>query len=201
MSETILRIDASARREGSTTRSLTDRLVSRLVADAGATVVTRDLTEALPQLTEDWIGANFTEADARSAAQREILALSDHLVSELKAADTVVIGVPVYNFGVASALKAWVDLVARARVTFRYTEAGPEGLLAGKRAILVVASGGTPVGADVDFATGYMRHVLGFMGITDVTVVDAGLQMVNTDAIAQATQRVDAIAPVEAAAA
>ncbi len=86
----------------------------------------------------------------------------------MQAADTLVIGLPIYNFGVPAALKAWVDQVARAGVTFRYTETGPKGLLTGKRAIIAVASGGTEAGSDVDFATGYIRHVLGFIGITDV---------------------------------
>ena len=106
-----------------------------------------------------------------------------HTAAEaIEAADTLVIGLPIYNFAVPSAFKAWVDLVARAGVTFRYTENGPEGLLKGKRAILAVASGGTEVGSDHDFATGYARHMLGFMGITDVSVVAADRLMIDPDA-------------------
>lgn len=179
MTHSILRIDASARRTGSVSRDLTDKIVTKLDAD---TVVTRDLTTPVPQIDEDWIGANFTPADDRTEAQREKLALSDQLVAEVQAADTIVIGLPIYNFGVPAALKAWIDQVARAGVTFRYTPEGPQGLLTGKRAIVAVASGGTQAGSDIDFATGYIRHVLGFIGITDVDFVTADRLMVDADA-------------------
>ena len=101
------------------------------------------------------------------------LATADALIGELADADVVVIGAPIYNFGVPAALKAWVDMVARARLTFRYTENGPEGLLTGKKAYVVVPSGGVPVGSEVDFATPYLRHALAFIGITDVKFVGA----------------------------
>ena len=191
----ILRVDASARNAGSTTRQLADQLVARLVEQGyGASVTIRDLAAAPPALlTEDWVGANFTEDDDRNPDQKAALAASDTLIAELEAADTVVIGVPLYNFGIPAALKAWVDLIARARRTFRYTEAGPEGLLKGKKAYLVVASGGVPVGSDYDFATGYLRHVLGFVGITDVTVIEAGQQMMDGEAVTRATAAIDAL--------
>lgn len=166
---TLLHIDSSARITGSVTRDLTARIVTQL----GGDVIRRDLTNALPHITETWVNANFTPADERDAVQRDTLALSDQLISELDAADTIVIGLPIYNFGIPAALKAWVDLVARAGVTFRYSENGPVGLLEDKRAILAVASGGTAVGSDIDFATGYMRHVLGFIGIKEVEVIAA----------------------------
>jgi len=171
MSHTILRLDASARREGSITRDLSDRIVSRW---PDATVIRRDLAETpVPQLSEDWINANTTDPAARSAAQKEMLALSDELIGELQAADTIVIGLPVYNFAPPAALKAWIDHVCRAGVTFRYTEAGPEGLLGRKRVILAMASGGTGAGSQIDFASTYMRHILGFIGLDDVTLVAA----------------------------
>lgn len=94
-------------------------------------------------------------------------------MQELQKADVVIIGVPMYNFGVPASLKAWIDLVARAGLTFRYTENGPLGLLDGKKAYVIVASGGTPLGGDVDFVTGYMRHILGFIGILDVEFIQA----------------------------
>lgn len=189
----ILRIDSSARGAGSTTRQLTDRLVARLAEQGyGAAVTQRDLSVTPPALlTESWVGANFTDETERSDEQKAALAASDELIAELEAADTIVIGVPVYNFGVPAALKAWVDLIARARRTFRYTDQGPEGLLKGKTAYLVVASGGVAVGSDADFATGYMRHMLGFVGITDVIVVAADQQMVGSDAIERATAAID----------
>jgi len=185
----ILRIDASARNSGSTTRQLTDQLVARLVEQGyGAAVTQRDLALTPPALlTENWVGANFTDDAERDDDQRAALALSDELIAELEAADTIIIGVPVYNFGIPAALKAWVDLIARARRTFRYTETGPEGLLKGKKAYLVVASGGVPVGSDYDFASRYMLQLLGFVGITDVQIIAADQQMVDGEAIARAT--------------
>ncbi|WP_170333799.1 FMN-dependent NADH-azoreductase [Ruegeria arenilitoris] len=170
MTKTILHIDASARREGSATRDLSDRIVKHLGAGR---IIRRDLASPLPLLTEDWITANFTPADQRDETQRDQLALSDTLVNELQEADTIIVGLPIYNFSVPAAFKAWIDLVARAGLTFSYTENGPKGLLEGKRAVLAIASGGVPVGSEVDFATNYAKHVLGFIGIHDVDVVAA----------------------------
>lgn len=189
----ILRIDASARHSGSTTRQLTDQLVTRLVEQGyGAAVTRRDLAVTPPALlTESWVGANFTDDADRSDDQRAALALSDELIAELEAADTIVIGVPVYNFGIPAALKAWVDLIARARRTFRYTEAGPEGLLKGKKAYLVVASGGVPIGSDYDYASRYLLQLLAFVGITDVTVIAADQQLMDGEAITRATAVID----------
>lgn len=179
--QTILKIDASMRKDGSYSRQLTSALVDQLQQKTpGASVVTRDLSDtAIPYVNEEWIGANFTPDESRTTAQQAELSLSDALVEELKAADVIVIGVPVYNFSIPAALKAWVDMIARARLTFKYTENGPVGLLAGKKAILAVASGGTEVGSDIDFATPYLRHILGFVGITDVTTVSADLLMAD----------------------
>lgn len=179
MAKTILHIDSSARRVNSTTRDLSDRVVKQLGAYR---IIRRDLATPLPLLTEDWIAANFTPADQRDDLQRDRLALSDELVSELQEADTIVIGLPIYNFSVPAAFKAWIDLVARAGLTFSYTENGPKGLLEGKRAILAIASGGVPVGSEADFATNYARHVLGFIGIHDVDVIAADQMAVNPDA-------------------
>lgn len=197
----ILRIDASARREGSTTRQLSDALIDALRDRHGrVSVLTRDLARTPPPLLDaDWIAANFTEPQARDAGQRAALAASDELVAELMAADVVVIGVPVYNFSVPAALKAWIDQVARARITFRYTENGPEGLLKGRRAYLVMASGGVAAGSATDFATGYLRHVLGFLGITDVEIIAADQAMLRTDAIARARERIAELLPAAAA--
>ncbi|MEO1537731.1 MAG: NAD(P)H-dependent oxidoreductase [Pseudomonadota bacterium] len=188
MTTHILRVDASARRTGSITRDLNDAIVARF-ANAGSTTVTeRDLATPLPLLTEEWIGANFTDPAERTDAQKDTLALSDSLVSEVKAADVLLIGLPIYNFGVPGALKAWIDLIARARETFRYSEAGPVGLLEGKRAIVTVASGGTEAGSAIDFATGYLEHVLNFIGIKDVVFVNADRLMVDADASLRAAK-------------
>lgn len=191
MTQTILHIDASARQTGSTTRELTARIADKL----GGKIIHRDLTDALPLIDETWVNANFTPADQRTDAQRQALALSDDLIDEVDAADVLVIGVPLYNFSVPAALKAWIDQIGRVGVAFKYTENGPVGLLHGKRAILVLATGGTPVGSDIDFATDYMRHIMGFIGITDVEVVAADRMNVDADsAIAQAQTQIEALA-------
>jgi len=177
----VLLVTASGRGDASISRRLGADLVGALEARHGAVDLTRrDLRDAPPLLDEAWIRANFTAADERTAAQRAALAESDALVAELQAADVIVIGVPIYNFGVPAALKAWIDMVARARLTFRYTADGPRGLLTGKKAYLVVASGGVAVDGPHDFATPYLRHVLSFIGITDVEVIAA--QQLNSKA-------------------
>lgn len=173
MSNTILLVNSSSRVEGSVTRAISAQLVDQLVHQHGISVVQRDLTEGMRFIDEQWVGANFTDPDARTHAQKAALAFSDSLIDELEQASHIVIAAPIYNFGVPAVLKAWVDQVARARVTFRYTEYGPEGLLKGKKSYLVVASGGVPLGSEVDFASSYLRHVLGFLGIDDVTLVNA----------------------------
>jgi FMN-dependent NADH-azoreductase len=182
----ILRIDASMRHTGSVTRALTDKLVARLrAANPASEVAHRDLADGVPMVDEAWIGANFTDPSERDDAQRAALAGSDRLVAEIKQADTLVIGLPIYNFGVPAAFKAWIDMIARARETFRYTETGPEGLMTGKRALIVVASGGVPVGSAMDFATPYVRHALAFIGITDVEFIPAAEFSEEADAEAR----------------
>lgn len=179
MTHTILRIDASARRTGSVSRDLTESILARFDTPF---IITRDLSDPIPQISESWVSAAFTPADERTDEQKAALGLSDSLVAEVQAADTLVIGLPIYNFGVPAALKAWIDQVARAGVTFQYSADGPKGLLTGKRAIVAVASGGTEAGSEIDFATGYLRHVLGFIGITDVVFVKADRMMIDADA-------------------
>lgn len=177
----VLAVHASGRKDGSVSRRLTAELIAALDARAGGVDVThRDLSHGLPFVDEAWIDANFTPEPARSAGQRARLARSDALVDELQAADVVAIGAPIYNFGVPAALKAWIDQVARARKTFRYTDDGPVGLLEDKKAYVVVASGGVPVDSPADFATPYLRHALGFLGIDDVDVIAA--ERLNRDA-------------------
>ncbi len=167
----ILRIDASANTETSVTRALTDHIIATL-GDSDVTV--RDLAlDPLPQITHTWAVARTTPENDRNPAHIEALKQSDALVAEVMAADTIVIGAPVYNFSIPAALKAWIDLIARVGVTFRYTETGPVGLVTGKRVIVALASGGTPIGSDMDFNSGYLRFVLGFMGMKDVTFIAA----------------------------
>ena len=178
----ILEISASGRKSGSVSRLLTSELVGELEKKhAGATTTRRELSLGMPFVDEDWIGANFTAPEERSEAQNDTLGFSDQLVAELQASDTIVIGVPIYNFSIPAVLKAWVDMIARAGLSFRYTADGPEGLLKGKTAYLVVASGGVAVDSAWDFATPYMRHALAFIGITDVQVIAAEKLNSNAD--------------------
>ncbi|WP_109466098.1 FMN-dependent NADH-azoreductase [Albibacillus kandeliae] len=167
---TLLHIDSSVRPSASVSRALTSAIVKQVGADK---VIYRDLSKPLPAIDEAWIGANFTPAESRSAEQTELLSLSEELLGELEAADTIVIGAAMYNFGVSAPLKTWIDLIARAGRSFKYTEAGPQGLLTGKKAIIAVATGGTPVGSDFDFVSGYLKFILNFVGISDVTVIKA----------------------------
>jgi len=185
MTQTILHIDASARLTNSATRSLSRQILDHLGADQ---VIHRDLVEPLPHVTEDWIGANFTPADQRTTEQKEVLALSDRLVDEIARADTLVIGLPIYNFSIPASFKAWIDLVARVGLTFAYTETGPRGLMEGKRAVIALASGGTAIGSDADFASDYVRHVLGFIGISDVTFIAADTMATNPEAALAAAE-------------
>lgn len=188
MARTLLHIDASARSEGSVSRTLTQHLVETL-SSAETDVITRDIgLSPVPILSEAWVGANFTPEEARTEAQNQILALSDTLIAEIEAADTLVLGVPIYNFGVPAGFKAWIDLIARARKTFKYTETGPVGLLEGKKAYVVIASGGTASGSEIDFATPYVRHVLGFVGIHDVETIAADQLMATGDGKIQAAR-------------
>ena len=191
MAGTLLHINASARANGSVTRDLSAAMVEKL-SDQNTRIISRDLgRSALPLLSESWVGANFTPDEARTPEQRETLALSDTLIAELEAADAIVLGVPIYNFGVPAAFKAWIDLVARARKTFKYTESGPVGLLEGKKAYVIIASGGTRLGSEIDFASPHIRHVLGFLGIHDVVLIGADqLMATGEEKIAAAQQEI-----------
>jgi len=190
--ENILRIDASGRKTGSVSRKLATSAVDHLASKRAVKVQLRELSDGLPFVDEAWIGANFTPADQRTEDQKAKLAFSDSLVEEAKAADTLVIALPVYNFGIPAALKAWIDLVARAGLTFKYTESGPVGLLENKRAIILLASGGTPMGSEIDYATPYLRHALKFIGITDVTFIAAdGLGAGADEKIADALKAIE----------
>ena len=188
----VLEVAASGRGKDSVSRMLSTDLIAALEARHGEIeFARRDLSQGIGLVDEAWIEANFTAADERTPLQREALAESDALVAELQAADVVVIGMPIYNFGVPAALKAWVDMIARARLTFRYTDTGPEGLLKGKKAYIVLASGGVRVDSPVDFATPYMRQALRFVGIDDVELIAADqLNARSNDSIDEARARI-----------
>lgn len=170
----ILHITASIRAESSVSRNLGHKLVERLAGGDSERVVVRDLAaNDLPLIDAERFAANLTPADQRDPVQPALAEVGDALIAELQSADAIVFSLPVYNFSMPSTLKAWADLVARAGTTFRYTESGPIGLLTGKTAYVVVASGGTPVGSALDFLTPWLRHLLGFIGITNVEIIAA----------------------------
>ncbi|WP_417836140.1 FMN-dependent NADH-azoreductase [Thalassospira tepidiphila] len=191
----VLHVSASVNGENSNSRQIALKLIDRIkAADSSATVIERDTNEALVSaITGETVGAFYTPAEDRSDAQKEIIAASDKMVAEILDADVLVIGAPMYNFSIPSTLKAWVDLIARVGVTFKYTENGAVGLVEGKKAYIVAATGGVPVNSPVDFATPYLKQVLAFIGITDVEVVEASGFAVNAEeAMAKAIANVEA---------
>lgn len=183
MSIKLLRVDGSMRtREYSRSRRLTDALIESMQQKhSEISVKTRDLTTGVPFVHEQWIDANFTEPGARNTEQRAVLSQSDALMNELVEADILVLGTPIYNFSVPAAVKAWIDMVVRANETFHYTSEGPEGLLKNKKAFAIVVSGGTSIDSDIDFSTPYLRHILSFIGITDLTVIGSSLAGLDED--------------------
>ncbi|MBS4097917.1 MAG: NAD(P)H-dependent oxidoreductase [Sulfuricella sp.] len=176
----ILQINASARTQGANSTRLADDITARLQASRPAAAVTRrDLARTPhPVLDEAALGALLTPATQRTPEQAARAALDDALIEEVQAADVLVLGVPMYNFGVPAQLKNWIDAIARAGVTFRYTEQGPEGLLQGKRVYVALARGGRHRGTAADTQVPYLQTVLGFLGMSDVHFVYAeGLNM------------------------
>lgn len=196
----ILVIHSSPLIEGSKTRELADDFVAKATAgDASATVTVRDLSKTeLPHIDATMIGAFYTPADQRSEEQKAVLALSDELVSELRDHDTIVIGSPMHNFSITSSLKAWIDHVARVGETFRYTDAGPEGLLSDKKVFVLASRGGnygpeSPAAA-MNFQDTYLRTALAFLGMTDVTTIVAEAVAVSPEGFNKAKEAVSAAA-------
>ena len=190
----ILRVDSSAKTENSESRRLTDRIIDGLKTNGKSLDVTvRDLNESLPQVNTAWIEANNMPSDDQTDEHKKTLALSNMLVGEIEAADTLIIGVALYNFSITASLKLWIDLVCRARKTFAYVDGSPKGLMTGKKAIICFASGGTPFESDIDFASGYLKHILGFIGITDVTFISADKHLMDDQSLINANAAVDAL--------
>jgi len=187
----ILQLDSSATGDASVTSRLNALVVETVGADA--TVVRRDVS-ALPSITTERFAANSTSVEDRTPEQRDLASLGDDLIVELELADVVVIAAPIYNFGVPSGLKSWMDLVARAGRTFRYTETGPEGQITNTRAIVVTASGGVPLGSAADFSSPHITTFLQFLGIDDITQIDATGLMMNPGKISEAETQVRALA-------
>lgn len=166
----ILKVDSSARIHGSNSRILTQYLAESF----NKTVISRDLAQhALPAISaEDLIGVHGSSESSRASLQQH-LALSNELITELMAVDTLIIGSPIYNFGVPASLKQWVDYTCRAGVTFKYSETGPVGLTNIQHAFIVTSSGGTPIGSDMDYASRYLEHICRFIGIKNVIHINA----------------------------
>ena len=180
----ILQINSSARPFANGQGSQSTRLASELVetlraGNDAATLTLRDLTaNPHPALDEATLGALFTPADARTPAQHARVALDQALIDEVRAADVIVIGVPMVNFGITSQLKNWIDAIAKAGVTFKYTANGPVGLIEGKKVYAVLTRGGIYRDQPHDTQVPYLRQTLGFLGIKDVEFIYAeGLNM------------------------
>ena len=194
----ILQINASARSSGANSTRLADAIAQRLVArDPQAVLTVRDLAaEPHPVLDEPALGALFTAADQRTPEQAARVALDDALIAQVQGADVIVLGVPMYNFGVPVQLKTWIDAIARAGVTFRYTAEGPEGLLKGKTVYVALARGGLYRDTPADSQVPYLKSVLAFLGMTDVRFVYAEGLALGADsanrAFAQAEAEIEA---------
>src|SRR6267154_1698010 len=173
---TLLQINASINDDNGQSSQLANQFVAAFrTRIPNAKIVLRNVAAAdpVPHLSAERFGAFITKAEERNAEQHAVVAYSDTLINELKRADVIVLGLPMYNFGVPSQLKAYFDHIARAGVTFQYTEKGPVGLLTGKKVYVFAARGGLHAGTPLDTQTSYVRDFLGFIGITDVEFVYA----------------------------
>ena len=199
----ILQVNTSARTATADAGSLSSRLaaemVERLLArHPGASLTVRDLARTpQPVLDEAALQALFTPAEQRSPEAAARVALDDALIAEIQAADVVVIASPMFNFGVTTQLKNWIDAIAKVRVTFQYTATGPVGLLTGKKVYVVATRGGIHRDLPSDTQVPYLRQVLGFLGMTDVEVIYAEAQGMGPEAsergIAEARAQIDAL--------
>src|SRR5580698_1404113 len=193
----LLHIDSSPLYGRSVSRQLTDAFVTQWKSShPNGTVVDRDLNATpIPPVSGEWVGAAYTPEEARTSQQKELLTLSDTLIAELEQADEYVFGVPMHNFGVPSVLKLWIDQIARVGKTFSFADGRPKGLLTGKKATLIIATGGiydpqTQM-ASFNFVEPYLRSVFGFLGVTDAKFLTAG----GTAALNQGQNRETFLAP------
>lgn len=196
----VLVIESSARQQGSVSRELTQQFIANWqAAHSGDQIQVRDLAaEPVPHLDATLLGGWMTPSEQQSEAEKAALARSNQLTDELLAADVLVLAAPMYNFAIPSTLKAWLDHVLRAGVTFKYTETGPQGLLTGKRAFVLTARGGIYAGSGLDHQEPYLRQALAFIGIHDVQFIHAeGLNMgaeFSEKGLAQAKARLTEVA-------
>jgi FMN-dependent NADH-azoreductase len=199
--KTILRLNSSLFSKGGQSSQLADAFVAGRKA-AGAAVIDRDLaTDPVPHLTAERFQAFLSKPETRTALEAAVLAQSDALIAELRRADEIVIGLPMYNFGIPSTLKAYFDHIARAGQTFKYTDKGSVGLLTGKKAYVFAARGGFYAGTPADTQTQYVRDFLAFIGISDVEFVYAEGLAINAEvresSLAKARTKIEELNEVE----
>lgn len=179
----ILRLDASASVSSSNSKKLGDQLINKIGSQfSNVDVRQRDLNLDLSFIDEAWVGANFTPVDQRNEEQKQRLALSDALIDEIRQADHVVLTTPMYNFSIPANLKAWIDLICRAGVTFQYTSDGPVGLLKDKQVDIIITTGGVPLNSPVDFLSDYLKQVFRFIGIEQINIIAADQMSVDAEA-------------------
>jgi FMN-dependent NADH-azoreductase len=198
----ILRIDASANSSVSDSKNLGEKLTAKFQQSyPDAHVRQRDVNHDLPFIDERWINANLTPVDQRTSEQKHQLELSDTLIAELQQADRIIVTTPMYNFSVPATLKAWIDLVCRAGLTFQYTNEGPVGLLKNKQVDIIITTGGVPLQSPVDFVSDYLKQVFRFIGIEDINIISADQMAVDTDnSLKKAQQQIDDLAILTVAA-
>jgi len=204
---TLLQINASIfSNHGQSTRLADEFVAAWRASNPGAKVIVRNLAEeTVPHLDAERFGAFLAKPGERSVDQQAVVEYSDALIDELKRADVLVLGLPMYNFGVPSTLKAYIDHIARAGATFKYTEKGPVGLLTGKKAYVFATRGGLYAGTPLDTQTAYVRDMLRFLGIDDVEFVYAEGLAIGAErkavALSQAQRAIERLAAPEAIAA
>ena len=179
MMKKVLVLNSSLNGEQGNSTKLSQLFVEQLANNQQISVTTRDLSDnAIAHLTQTEMAAWMTDANERSDEQKLLAAISDDLIAELNDNELIVIGMPMYNFGIPSTFKAWIDRIARAGITFKYTEQGAVGLIKDKKVVVLAARGGVYQGTDMDTQTKYLKDVLGFVGMTDVNFIYAeGLAM------------------------
>ena len=190
MMKKVLVLNSSLNGEQGNSTKLSQQFVEQLANNQQISVTTRDLSDnAIAHLTQTEMAAWMTDANERSDEQKALAAISDDLIAELNDNELIVIGMPMYNFGIPSTFKAWIDRIARAGITFKYTEQGPVGLIADKKVVVLAARGGLYQGTDMDTQTKYLKDVLGFVGMTDVNFIYAeGLAMPSAEQSLEAAQ-------------
>jgi len=168
----VLLVSASARQTDSVTRRFADEMLEEFHKQyKDVTVQHRNVATGVPFVDEHWVNANFTPEEKRTDKNKAALTSSDGLVKELQKTDILLIATPIYNFSIPASLKAWIDQITRVDLTFKYTADGPVGMLKDKKAYVVLASGGTQIGSDIDFGSTYLRHILEFIGINDISFI------------------------------